>query len=80
MGLRRRPGTQSRSNPAMHEGMENLRAGVIGGVYPTRGRDNVVGVIFYGSEGYMVMPGHQQLVEPAELGTVPYVPGFRREA
>ncbi len=35
----------------------NFEAG-IGELYPTRGRDNVVGVIFYGSEGYMVMPDY----------------------
>jgi len=30
----------------------------IGDLYPSRGRGNVVGVIFYGSEGYMVMPDY----------------------
>jgi predicted dehydrogenase len=35
----------------------NFEAG-IGDLYPTRGSDNVVGVIFYGSEGYMVMPDY----------------------
>jgi len=35
----------------------NFEAG-IGELYPTRGKDNVVGVIFYGSEGYMVMPDY----------------------
>ena len=37
--------------------MTNHEAG-IGDVYPTRGADNTVGVIFYGSDGYMVMPGY----------------------
>jgi predicted dehydrogenase len=35
----------------------NLEAG-IGDLYPSRGAENLVGVIFYGSEGYMVMPGY----------------------
>ncbi|MCX6636749.1 MAG: Gfo/Idh/MocA family oxidoreductase [Acidobacteria bacterium] len=37
--------------------MTNLEAG-IGDLYPSRGRQNLVGVIFFGSEGYMVMPGY----------------------
>ncbi len=37
--------------------MTNFEAG-IGEVYPSRGAGNVVGVIFYGSEGYMVMPDY----------------------
>ena len=37
--------------------MTNLEAG-IGDIYPSRGRDNIVGVIFFGSEGYLVMPGY----------------------
>jgi predicted dehydrogenase len=35
----------------------NLEAG-IGEIYPSRGQQNLVGVIFYGTEGYMVMPGY----------------------
>jgi predicted dehydrogenase len=35
----------------------NLEAG-IGDIYPSRGKGNLVGVIFFGSEGYMVMPGY----------------------
>jgi predicted dehydrogenase len=35
----------------------NHEAG-IGDVYSSRGEDNTVGVVFYGSEGYMVMPGY----------------------
>ena len=37
--------------------MSNFEAG-IGDIYPSRGHNNLVGVIFYGSEGYMVMPGY----------------------
>lgn len=37
--------------------MTNREAG-IGEVYSSRGEGNIVGVIFYGSEGYMVMPGY----------------------
>jgi predicted dehydrogenase len=35
----------------------NREAG-IGEVFESRGEENTVGVIFYGSEGYMVMPGY----------------------
>jgi len=35
----------------------NLEAG-IGDLYPSRGAENLVGVVFYGSDGYMVMPGY----------------------
>jgi len=35
----------------------NREAG-IGDVFESRGEENTVGVIFYGSEGYMVMPGY----------------------
>jgi predicted dehydrogenase len=37
--------------------MSNLEAG-IGDIYASRGRRNIVGVIFFGSEGYMVMPDY----------------------
>jgi predicted dehydrogenase len=37
--------------------MTNTEAG-IGDVYESRGAGNTVGVIFYGREGYMVMPGY----------------------
>jgi len=59
----------------------NLEAG-IGDLYPTRGRDNVVGVIFYGSEGYMVMPDYSSYYtfldrehKPGPKGECPRDPG-----
>jgi predicted dehydrogenase len=59
----------------------NFEAG-IGELYPTRGRDNVVGVIFYGSEGYMVMPDYSSYYtflgrqhKPGPSGECPRDPG-----
>jgi len=59
----------------------NFEAG-IGELYPTRGRDNVVGAIFYGSEGYMVMPDYSSYYtflgrehKPGPKGECPRDPG-----
>jgi predicted dehydrogenase len=59
----------------------NFEAG-IGDLYPTRGRDNVVGVIFYGSEGYMVVPDYSSYYtflgsqhKPGPKGECPRDPG-----
>jgi len=59
----------------------NFEAG-IGELYPTRGKDNVVGVIFYGSEGYMVMPDYSSYYtflgrqhKPGPKGECPRDPG-----
>lgn len=61
--------------------MTNLEAG-IGEIYPSRGRRNVVGVIFYGSEGYMVMPDYSSYYtflgrarKPGPMGECPRDPG-----
>ncbi len=59
----------------------NREAG-IGESYPSRGEDNVVGVIFYGSEGYMVMPDYSSYYtflgrsrRPGPKGECPRDPG-----
>jgi predicted dehydrogenase len=59
----------------------NHEAG-IGDLYPSRGRGNVVGVIFYGSEGYMVMPDYSSYYtflgrerKPGPKGECPRDPG-----
>jgi predicted dehydrogenase len=59
----------------------NHEAG-IGDVYPSRGAGNVVGVVFYGSEGYMVMPDYSSYYtflgrqhKPGPQGECPRDPG-----
>jgi len=59
----------------------NHEAGV-GDLYPSRGQGNVVGVIFYGSEGYMVMPDYSSYYtflgrqrKPGPKGECPRDPG-----
>jgi len=61
--------------------MTNHEAG-IGEVYPSRGPGNVVGVVFYGSEGYMVMPDYSSYYtflgrqrKPGPKGECPRDPG-----
>jgi predicted dehydrogenase len=61
--------------------MTNHEAG-IGDIYPSRGAGNVVGVIFYGSDGYMVMPDYSSYYtflgrqrKPGPRGECPRDPG-----